>query len=85
MKDDGGMTPLDWVRKSAEDFEQEDEQVLSFELKRDELSTLESLRGIIDLLENWPGKNRVNIAEEVNEAQKELDRLKFSHFGFPLI
>lgn len=55
MKDDGGMTPLDWVRKSAEDFEQEDEQVLSFELKRDELSTLESLRGIIDLLENWPG------------------------------
>ena len=85
MKDDGGMTPLDWARKTAEDFEQEDEQVLSLELRRDELSTLKSLRGIIDLLENWPDKNLANIAEEVNEAKKELDGLKFSQFGFPSI
>ena len=85
IKDDGGLTPLDWARKTAENFEEEDVEVMNFELKRDELSTLESLRGIIDLLESWAEKNRRNVAEEVNEVEKELDGLKFSQFGFPLI
>ena len=82
IKDDAGGTALDRARKAKADLEEDDIEILSFELNRDETTTLESLKGIIDLLENWSGKTRAELVPEANELEKDLNGLKFSQLGF---